>query len=63
MTYEMILRSYGHLTDNELREELEYRTSHRYSTRGVGADGCMINTYVIQACRELLDSRGTINRG
>lgn len=63
MNYEHIKRSYSHLTDAELKEELHDRTARRYSTNKVCADGCMIDAWVIRACRELLDSRGTLARG
>lgn len=63
MTYEMILRRYNHLTDDELRQEIRIRSQRRHDTRMVGADGCMTDAYVIQACKELLDSHDTMNQG
>lgn len=63
MNYEHIKRSYSHLTDAELKKELHDRTVRRYDTHKVGADGCMIDAWVIRACRELLDSHDTLNRG
>lgn len=62
MTYEMILKRYNHLTDDELREEIRLRSTHRYDTRMVGADGCATDANVIRACRELLDTRGTMTK-
>lgn len=63
MTYEMILRRYSHLTDDELRQEIQIRSQRRYDTRMVGADGCMTDAWVIRACKELLDSHDTMNQG
>lgn len=62
MTYEMILKRYSHLSDDELRQEIKDRTARRYSTSMVGADGCMIDADVLRACRELLDRRGKMER-
>lgn len=60
MEYEKILRSYSHLTNDELRLEIKLRSAHRYNTRMVGAEGCMVDAYVLRACRELLDRRGKL---
>ena len=63
MTYEMILKRYSHLSDDELRQEIKDRTARRYSTSMVGSDDCMIDANVLRACRELLDSRATLEQG
>ena len=63
MTYEMILKSYSHLTDEELKQEIQDRSSRRYDTHKTGADGCMTDAWVLRACRELLDTRDTMMEG
>ncbi len=57
MTYFDIKRRYSHLTPDELKRELEYRTTRRNSTHMVGAGECMINAYIVKACRELIDEQ------
>ena len=57
MTITEIKIRYNHLTSDELKAEIEYRTTHPYDYRMVGADGCMTDAYVIRVCKELLSER------
>lgn len=56
--FQRILRTYQHLTNDELEQEIKDRTSRRYSTRMVGAAGCMTDAYVLNACSKILNERG-----
>lgn len=58
MSFEDIYRSYRHLTNDELKQEIHDRTARRYDVRMVGADGCMIDSYVIKVCETILAERG-----
>lgn len=57
MDYAWIKRSYSHLTNDELQQELHDRAARRYDTRKVGADSCMTDAWVLRACREILKER------
>ena len=56
--YNDIKRRFDRLTSDELKAEICERSHRRYNTRKVGADGCMIDSWVLRACRELLTERG-----
>lgn len=58
MSYEGIKRTYSHLTNEELQQELKDRTARRYDTHKVGSAGCMVDAWVIRVCKELLTERG-----
>lgn len=57
MTFEEIKRRYNRLSSSELEKELAERSARRRSTWMVGAEGCMIESYIKRACREILAER------
>lgn len=61
MEYMEIRRRYNRLSSEDLRREILDRTRSRYSTRGFGAADCMIDSWVICVCREILRERGEEN--
>lgn len=61
MTYERIKRSYSHLSSEELRKEISERSRRRYNTHKVGAADCMIDSWVLRACNEILNERSGQN--
>lgn len=58
MEYMDIKRRYNRLSSDDLRREILDRSRSRYNTRKVGAADCMIDSWVIGACREILKERG-----
>lgn len=61
MEYMDIKRRYNRLSSEDLRREILDRSRSRYNTRKVGAADCMIDSWVIGACREILKERGEEN--
>lgn len=59
MSFEEIKKRYSYLSAAELEQELKERTTRpcRTSTWMAGADCCMLNAYVVRACREILAER------
>lgn len=57
MTFAEIKKRYSYLTSAELEKELKLRSTSRTGSWMVGAENCMLNTYVIRACREILSER------
>ena len=57
MSFEEIKKRYGRLSSAEIENELKYRTARKRGSYMVGSADCMIDAYVVRACREILAER------
>jgi len=57
MSFEEIKKRYARLSSAEIENELKYRTARRRGSYMVSSADCMIDTYVVRACREILGER------